>query len=224
MSTIDLAPFCGKDDVREYMHAPFAVLGGTGATNGHILAWVADASVGKPLRKPLGPRESESIERLIVRAKADAVDPEAQWIAVDTIRTSSRKCAQCEGTGVVQVIECEDCDGDGYFQHGSHDYDCKECNGVGHKNTTGIGEQCDECGGSGESEVGQPSSFGVLHQFDGRGFTVQSHFISRMRKLPGCKIKRYDSYQNTGLTFVFNGGVGIVMPCMKNPIEAEAQA
>lgn len=219
MSIIDLAPFCGKNDPRAYMHEPFNVAGGTGASNGHILAWLPETSFGKPL----GPKESESIERLIVRAKADAVDPAAQWIAVDTIRTSSHKCAQCEGTGVVQVIECEDCDGDGYFQHGSHDYDCKECNGVGHKNETGIGERCDECGGSGKSEVRRPSSFGVPSQFAGQGFTIQSHFISRMRKLPGCKIKRYDSYQNTGLTFVFDGGVGIVMPYMMNPIEAEAQ-
>lgn len=218
MDTIDLAPFCGKYDPRAYMHEPFNVAGGTGASNGHILAWLSEASFGGPL----GPKESESIERLIVQAKADAVDPNAQWIAVDTIRTSSRKCAQCEGTGVVQVIECEDCDGDGYFQHGSHDYDCKECNGVGHKNETGIGERCDECGGSGKSEVGQPSSYGVPRQLDGRGFTVQSHFISQMRKLPGCKIKRYDSHQTTGLTFVFDGGVGVVMPSMKNPIEAAA--
>lgn len=217
MSNIDLAPFCGKDDVREYMHAPFNVAGGTGATNGHIFAWLADASVGKPLRKPLGPKESESIERLIVRAKADAVDPEAQWVDVDTIRTSSRKCAQCAGTGVVRLMDCEDCDGDGEFWHGNHVYDCKECSGAGHKNETGFGEQCDECSGSGQSEIAQPSSYGMF-SLESASFTVASHLISRMRKLPGCRIKRYDSRPDGGITFAFDGGIGIVMPSTKGPI------
>lgn len=216
MNPISLAPFCGKDAAREYiyMHEPFNVSGGTGASNGHILAWLPEISFGKPL----GPKESESIERLIVQAKADADDPDAQWVAVETIRTSSRKCPQCDGTGVVRVIECEDCDGDGYFSHGMHDYDCKECNGDGHKNTTGIGEQCDECGGSGQSEIAQPSSFGKSSQFIGGFFTVASHYIAKMRKLPGCRIKHYESRPAGGLTFIFDGGVGIVMPFIKEPI------
>lgn len=216
--TINLAPFCGKDDQRAYLNEPFCVAGGTGACNGLILVWLDDKSSGKPL----GAKEAESLERVIARAKAEAAQPEAQWVAVETIRTSSCKCTQCDGTGVVSVVDCEDCDGDGEFWHGNHQYDCKECDGAGHQNITGIGEQCEECGGTGKNEIGQPSAYGVT---GADAFTVSSHFISRMRKLPGCRIKRYCSRPSggRGLTFVFEGGVGIVMPLIKNPIEVEAQ-
>lgn len=202
---IDIAPFCGKDDVRAYINDPFNSLGGTGATDGRILVWLAGENFGKRLSKP------EAIERVLARAQADALDPDAQWIAVETIRTSSRKCKQCDGTGVVRIMDCEDCDGDGSFYHGGHEYDCKECDGAGSKNATGIGDQCDECEGSGKSEIAQPSSYAIGNH------TVASNYITMMRKLPGCKIKRHADHRD-GATFVFDGGIGVVMPLIKEPI------
>lgn len=215
--TINLAPFCGKDDSRSYLNEPFYVAGGTGASDGFIFVWLSEESFGKPL----GAKESANMERIIVSAKAEAAEPEAQWVAVETIRTSSCKCTQCDGTGVVTVADCEDCDGEGSFWYGNHEYDCKGCDGAGHQNITGMGEQCDECGGTGKSEIRQPSAYGVLSGED--AFTVSSHLISRMRKLPGCRIKSYCSRPSggRGLTFVFEGGVGIVMPLIKSPIEAQ---
>jgi hypothetical protein len=39
-----------------------------------------------------------------------------------------------------------------------------------------------------------------------------------MRTLPGCRIRRYISRPGGGITFAFDGGIGIVMPTLKEPI------
>lgn len=46
-TVIDLAPFCGQNDVRSYLNAPFSVQGGTGACDGHALVWV-DTNIQAP--------------------------------------------------------------------------------------------------------------------------------------------------------------------------------
>lgn len=46
-TVIDLAPFCGQNDVRSYLNAPFSVQGGTCACDGHALVWV-DTNIQAP--------------------------------------------------------------------------------------------------------------------------------------------------------------------------------
>ncbi|MBK8129409.1 MAG: hypothetical protein IPK53_10995 [bacterium] len=58
-------------------------------------------------------------DKVIAKAKAEAADPDAQWIDVGTIRTSSKECPECDGTGRVEIDECPECDGYGEFDHGS---------------------------------------------------------------------------------------------------------
>lgn len=214
--TIDLTPFCGKGDVRTYLNAPFAIAGGTGASNGLILVWLAEEICGTLI----GPKEAEflgRLEQLIVRAKSDWNDADSQWVSVETIYTVTHKCPHCDGTRLVSIAHCDDCDGEGSFWHGNHEYDCKNCEGAGEAKETGFGEPCDECEGTGKSGLREPCSFGFAGQFDHDSWTVESALVSRLRKLPGCRIKRYDSRPSEGLTFVFDGGVGIVMPLWKRP-------
>lgn len=53
-----------------------------------------------------------------------------KWVLVEELPCNQGRFVM---TGVkVETVEgCDDCDGDGYFWHGNHEYECKECDGEG---------------------------------------------------------------------------------------------
>jgi hypothetical protein len=203
-TVIDLAPFCGQNDVRSYLNAPFSVQGGTGACDGHALVWV-DSNIQAPA---LSAAAELNIAAVVDRARAEG----DQWIPAESIRTSTSKCQVCDGTGRIQVVECEDCDGEGYFHHGQHEYECQECNGYGNKNRTSTGDNCFQCGGSGECGIGRPSSVGNDR------WSVSSHLIAKLQALPSCRLCQYSDMPPRGLQFVFDGGCGVVMPMYESAL------
>lgn len=207
---IDLKRFCAVQDGRKYLRAPFSAMGGTAASNGFIVVW-ADQASDAPAH--------DCADKMIAKAKAEAGDPDAQWIEVSTIRMSSKECPECDGTGRVEIEECPECDGCGEFDHGSHTYSCKECGGGGEIVATGSGALCEECGGTGKSLAGCASSYGAVSDTGSPyGYTISSHFVERMRELPGCMVRTYTRPPRDGIAFKFAGGCGVVMPLAVNPI------
>lgn len=206
-TVIDLAPFCGQNDVREYLNAPFSVCGGTGASDGNALVWV-DRHIQAP---EVSPAASGNMAGVVNHARADG----GPWIPAESIRTSTSKCKICDGTGRVKAVECEDCDGKGAFDHGRHEYECQECDGYGVKNLTGSGDECPQCGGSGACGIGRPSSVGNDR------WTVSSHLIAKLQALPSCRLCQYADIPRPGLKFVFDGGCGVVMPMYESALPNE---
>lgn len=206
MSGLDLLPFCaGAGDVRGYLCQPFAFDGGTCACNGHILIWVP-GFLEDVFR---GPQETAaSIATILAAAKTDEIGPD--WIAANSIDLTDIPeqpgCPVCDGSGALHSIECDDCDGDGHFWHGSHTYDCKECDGQG-VTTCGAGEgdskPCDRCYRTGKLAVRVPLNPSLR---DG----INSHYLKLIQTLPGVQLHQYAD--GKPIHFKFDGGCGCVMP------------
>jgi hypothetical protein len=108
--TLDLTPFCGKDDIRTTLHSPWTSNGWTYATNGHMCVRV-------PALESVTRSDGPNIE--VVWAKLLPCDtysplPEVK-IAPDLLK--SGPCEDCGGSGVAECCtcgqdrECPTCDG-----------------------------------------------------------------------------------------------------------------
>ena len=117
---IDLKPFCGDNDVRYYMNAPFSEGEFTYATNGHILVRVARCDD-------------------VPEVEVEAAPPKCEKLFADNPFISA-----VEIPDIPPMIEadCDCCNG-----YGTHEqkcktgtaYDCEECNATG-KRVTEPGE------------------------------------------------------------------------------------
>lgn len=107
---IDLTPFCGKDDDRWYLNAPFSEGEFTYATNGHILIRVA--------RRDDITSEPEQMMNRCAKLFAEAAPTPP--IAIPEIPPI------VEG-------DCDCCNGAGSHERecGTGDYDCDDCAGTG---------------------------------------------------------------------------------------------
>lgn len=198
MSTaIDLQKFCATNDPRPYLLAPWRCAEGVGATNGHILICVSDDGGQYADVK-------DNIAPVVSKFKAGLSDPARLWFdAASLVLPEPVKCRHCDGTGYTYEDDCDECDGEGEFMHGSHFYDCKECDGSGKIDGHGSGEKksCWSCSGTGEGfaavKVGQA--------------TLQRKYLSMLAHLPGCRIGTLGA--NDAAVFTFDGGFGAVMCC-----------
>ena len=114
MSQIDLQLFCGNDEVRTYINAPFRRGDFTYATNGHVLVRVpaidGDALAG--IDNPV----SESALYHILTAHPD---PIFAPLRIGLPEQTSKPCEVCGGTGVWKddpapgmYTTCDNCDGE----------------------------------------------------------------------------------------------------------------
>jgi hypothetical protein len=131
MKPINLAPFCGHNDLRSWMNAPIVLEGWTVATNGHLMIAVPSGVefTPEPATAPKVP-EGVKFRDLIDAASANAQDGDAARVRAIDLLADLRPCVRCNGSGVVHEVDCDECEG-GYFNHGSHEYECKECQGSG---------------------------------------------------------------------------------------------
>lgn len=111
--TIDLQPFCSKDEARYYLHTPFSFGDFTYATNGHLLVRVprlADISA------PDGPITSASVESVLVCHEG------ATFSSIPPFALPAH-----------EMIECDWCEGSGKdeFFDDLADDKCDECAGTG---------------------------------------------------------------------------------------------
>lgn len=196
---IDLKKFCAtSDDPREYIRTPFRSPEGIVATNGHIMICIDDD--GGEYQDAV-----ENTKSYAAKFKAYIKDQKRAWIdAASVTLPEAKPCLACDGKGYVHEEDCDDCDGEGEFQHGSHWYDCKECNGNG-KVLAGAGSgsktTCYKCDGYGEEF--QPVR--VNHT------AFQRKYLALIACLPDCRLGLPAEPLETTV-FTFTGGWGSIMP------------
>ncbi len=186
--------FCAKskDDPRTYLYKPFLIGEYIYATNGHVAIRV---------------KNDGSLPEVAEIDKVKTISNYFQSLSSDFIDIPSipnpEPCKHCQGSGKWnEKIECDECDGDGEFIHGSHYYSCKECDGEGKIETGNKVGICDSCEGSGHSRM-QHMQIGIA------SFAVR--YIIKISALPGIKFCK-PIHQNDIATFVFDGGEGCIMP------------
>lgn len=202
---IDLKPFCGRDDPREYLNQPWHENGATFATNGHIAIMLDGAP--DPSLPPADPVMAGRIPKLLAQVAANQ-----QEIAIVLPEEPAETCYRCRGMGFATSKQCEECDGDGWFEHGSHNYDCKECDGSGEdvvpasQNSPGAME-CERCDGEGKL-----FSRYVDLRADGTTYKFQEGYLRLISALPSPRL--IVSADHAGAArFEFTGGRGVLMPC-----------
>lgn len=202
MLTIDeIQKFCSINDIRTYLNKPIRQGGFIYATNGFIAVRVVDdGSFDIP--------ESNIIYGLINFNRVFAERAFAELKPLSALMTGSQPekspCkACCDGGKNESARECNECDGDGQFHHGSHTYECRECGGSGKKaNAASIPIVCSVCRGCGDGNF----NFQVGNQkYNGR-------LLKLIEDLPNvkieCEVENFDTAK-----FVFDGGEGRLMPC-----------
>ena len=179
-----------SSDPREYMRAPFTRGDWTYATNGHIAVRVPKID-GMEI---LPDKHIPKLEGLFESVCFDAC------IALPPL-PPQEECSMCSGTGI--TYECEECEGDGEFENGSHTYTCKECDGSGQvEYSGGIAVACRHCGGTGKKLV-KTINVGRSH-FD-------LFYLHLINGLPGARFSPGAGPMDYAW-FVFDGGEGVLMP------------
>lgn len=198
---IDLTRFCGINDDRVWMRAPFSLEGldGTHATNGTTLVWQFG-----PSDRPACTARGQIVEtfRNLMHAAKQASIEHPTWVRADSVALRETKCQKCCGLG--RFDNCDECDGDGSFHHGSHEYDCKNCSGHGHLPHSFGSNLCAACRGRGLAfSATEPTPFGI------RECCLSQRTLGLIQLLPNAEI---GSISEERAFFRFDGGVGVAMP------------
>ncbi|WP_291384992.1 MULTISPECIES: hypothetical protein [Achromobacter] len=199
---IDLKPFCGRDDPREFLNHPWQEDGATYASNGHIGIQV---DVVQPDAPAVSATMAGRIQKLLAEARANTIPLDIKFPDV-----APKPCPRCEGRGFVIAVECDECEGDGWFEHGSHNYDCKECNASGEivqpaGRADPKAEECWSCDGN-----GTVSTHVHLHA-NGITYGFQEKYLRRIATLPAVRLF-VSSDNSAAARFDFEGGSGVLMP------------
>lgn len=209
--------FClnSKHHPREYMHTPHSVSGRVVACNGHWLG-VLDQS---PTDLPPAPSAPEYYKPELALAAIDAYD--GDFVPASSIGITTERCPHCRGTGHATEVDCDECGGQGYFQHGSHDYACKNCDGDGTLVHRGIGPICTRCHGVGRSPTIAPSTHGDAE----RMVAASGIYIAALRAMGGEISAQAVAFSElTPLIYIlrFPGGHGALVPLRENlPLRLE---
>jgi hypothetical protein len=192
---IDMAQFCATRDTRKHLFSPFRLNGFIYATDGEIA-----------IRIPDDGSEVADCESGLEKIEHFFQMPENILFQQIPLLNITLKCAECSGTGFVNYVhvDCDECDGEGVFKHGAHDYDCKECNGSGEYRSVTLGSknECNQCDGSGNQPI----------QAVAIGNTFLNHkYLVKMNNLPNCTIATNGKIERS--YFKFDGGSGVIMPC-----------
>lgn len=176
---------------RDYLRTPFLLGEFVYATNGHVA-----------VRVPRDGLDYKEIENGKVREIGDlfAKSTRDTWTDIPTL-PERIPCKHCNGSAV--QVECDDCDGNGEFDHGMHTYECQKCRGSGQV-TGRVGKQqpCNNCDGTG-AKSNQPVAVGEA-SYDRR-------YLAKIIDLPNIKFSP-TLYENGPGYFVFDGGEGLLMP------------
>lgn len=216
MSAVDLDAFCAApDDPREFLRQPFSIDGHDAASNAAMIIFVR--ATGTKLPECTG--SSMARIREFLRNALEHAGKDGDWITADSLKTPTKPCHNCDGRGAHSATDCDECDGDGHFQYGKHQYECSECAGTGHihqddEADAPLPNRCMWCFGTGI----EPQS--VATQPGQRAYGVNSALLSLLRKLPNCALLR-GAVDAIPVYFRFDGGCGALMP-MRGPIEHHA--
>lgn len=101
-------------------------------------------------------------------------------------------CSCCNGTGKRYMTKCDECDGTGKIKTSRKTEQPESW------------EACEECDGMGEARLPQSLTKVGAHAY-------QNRYLRKIVALPGSRIEHANSL--SGAHFIFDGGVGIIMPC-----------
>lgn len=216
---MDLTPFCARSlFAQPWMRQPFAVADGAAATDGGMLIW-AEAATGTA--GELDADVPVSIPELVTAAQ-EAARTLDTWIPVGSLEIQANPCGTCKGRGTVTRVECDDCDGEGHFWHGAHEYECRACGGEGWNYVDpedGDGDlPCEDCDGLGLSTSPKPVTIpGAPEDLFGN-----STYLLRLRAaIPGAELAwnpRCLASKVPPINIRFPGGAGVMMP-MRRGVE-----
>lgn len=190
-----------KGAYRHYLQKPWRAPCGIARTNGHVLVVTPDDG-----RECDGPN-TEALANVVMGFAAVVDDADKrEWIALSDIELPpATKCEHCRGAGHLYETECDECEGEGDFAHGSHTYTCKECDGCGFIPAPRKDEfkvECSRCSGTGEG-------FRAVKVYTS---WFQRPYLSLLAGLPNCRLTL--GAEPMGSTvFTFDGGFGAIMPC-----------
>jgi hypothetical protein len=205
MNMIDLQPFCGRDDPRVYLNSPWQEDGRAYATNGHIAIEI-EGLPDAPLRA-VDPKMAGRIQKLLTQVEGNDVE-----VAITLPVEPADTCRRCAGSGYAISEACNECDGDGWFEHGTHEYECKACDSQGEHATPATAEtpgakECDSCDGMGVLLT----RYVELHA-NGTGYRFQERYLTLISRLPSARLL-VNGDNSAAARFEFSGGRGVVMPC-----------
>ncbi len=189
--------FCAQaSDEREFLRKPFRRGAFVYATNGHIGVRVLGDGIKAD---EIPPDKLPSLEVLFDRP------PPSALVDFPTVPLAA-KCVSCKGKRTVRLGSCEDCNGDGTFFHGQHEYDCKHCDGDGWTDDYSDGatvedRPCGNCNGLGR--------IGARHVVAAAGF--QQVYLNWIARLPGPVLFAAGGPEDSA-AFAFDGGNGVLMP------------
>lgn len=192
-----LERFCAKDDARSVLNTPSRIGDFIYGVNGFIAIRILDKDLLHV--KNSGVTDMTNLASLF-SGPTDGVD----YFKPLPDLPSVLPCNKCRGSGKDYSTECEECDGKGSFNHGSHTYDCKECDGNGrvdhiHAETP---RACGFCNGTGHGSL-------QVVKLGNSGFRLD--LLHMIASLPGAMI-HYPEFNNTMTRFIFDGGEGVIMP------------
>ena len=203
---IDLNQFCANEyELRTHLQKPWRSAEGIVRSNGAILVCVPDDGGDYP----------EPVADMVTTVEKFLHD----WPGVnDPISLQSLKipplriCHSCHGEGHVWSQRCNECDGEGEFEHGTHIYDCAACD-----DGRIVKERHDDC------EIGMDAQPMPCRDCGGAGEFFQSirlcnadfdrRYLAMIAALPDAKI--WPNGSMSGAYFTFDGGHGWLMPRRK---------
>lgn len=146
---IDINQFCGKDDIRSHLNAPFIVDNRIVATNGHVIIVMPNDGKNEYPQCP---------ERFNAARVINIIESATAWVTANKdgmVLPEMVPCLVCRGTGKAKKIKCEECEGDGTVDAETdystyYDLQCASCGGAGYDNNLETDETCPDCNGSGK--------------------------------------------------------------------------
>lgn len=194
MNLETLKQFCSRDTTRTQIQQPWSMDGHSFATDGHILMRVPR------LDQVAENRDAPETGHLFANSPHTG-----NFLPIpDLPEPQDGPCPECKGSGKVPA-RCQKCDGEGTIlcpQCEDGQLECDECDG------TGLPEEesevpCEDCDGSGKRPVLQRVAVGNQ--------TVDAKFLRLIEDLPNVRITNSQK-ELSALTFVFDGGDGLIMP------------
>lgn len=202
---IDLKPFCGRYDPRPFLNVPWQENGKTFACNGHIAIQI-DAVPDSAL-PAVDPKMAGRIQKLLSQVESNNVE-----VAINLPTDPADTCRRCDGSGYTISQACDECEGDGWFEYGTHEYECKECDGEGEHATPATAQtpgakECDSCDG-----MGVLMTRYVELRANGTAYKFQERYLTLISRLPAARLI-VSANNSAAARFEFLGGRGVLMPC-----------
>jgi hypothetical protein len=202
---VNLAQFCGKPEyeLRFLLHNPWEHKGYRYASNGHICVRVPAPEAKDAVCEH---KIAESARVLFEKCNHTEYAPLPAFDLGEVCRT-------CEGKGKFKQVTCADCDGDGYFDHGCHEYDCKNCDAFGsYASSDGEMRDCPTCNGYGHKNWSVPIG----------NAAYAAMYLALIKTLPSVMFAAGEPADGTKPNgqmpahFIFTGGEGVLMPRKKD--------